>query len=94
MEYVIIENFNDSISLIADVNGDVMTYTNLEEAKADAKLCQNGIVLPLEPKLMDIIQEASDFVGVALFELDELEKESGPDGDRDTLEDRLESLLY
>lgn len=95
MQYVIIESFNEAISLVTESNGDTAIWEDYKDAQVISKYCQNGIVVPLAPDLMDIIEEAVGFIDVALFELGEFEKESGPDGeDIDTIEDRLSNLLY
>ncbi len=45
MKYVVIENFNDNISLVVDEEGETFVTNDLDEATAVARECQNGMVV-------------------------------------------------
>ncbi len=48
MQYVVIENFNENISLVLNEEGETFVTANLNEANAIAEECQNGMVIKLE----------------------------------------------
>ena len=45
--YIVIEDFNDSISLVTDPEGEVLVFSTPDEAEKEAKECQNGKVVRL-----------------------------------------------
>lgn len=89
MQYVIIEYFGEPM-LVTDESGSVKMFDNWSDAKDEARECQNGIVVPLDPQLMEIISDASDWVCLAKFEYFSKDDE---DEDDSTTEEDLNRLL-
>lgn len=46
--FVIIEDFNGTIALVTDENGNPKLFGSFSEAVTEAGDCQNGVIVPLE----------------------------------------------
>lgn len=79
MEYIIIENWENlsSPQLCTNEDGETLVFDKLEDAKNEAEGCHEGIIVPLAPNLMDIIQDAYDKIGMAKYEMGEDFDEGG-----------------
>lgn len=51
MRYIIISDFNDTINICTNEEGETLIFETLEEAQVEANDCQNGIVVPLSTNL-------------------------------------------
>jgi hypothetical protein len=87
MKYIVIENWENlsSPQLCVNEEGETLVFDKLEDAKAEAYSCHEGVVIPLCKDLMDIIQDAYDKIGMAKYELGEDFDEGG--------EESVEGLL-
>jgi hypothetical protein len=88
MNYVILEvSERGEIELLTNEDGKgTMVFDDLDDAFEMSKVCNQGIVVPLHPQLMELITEAAAFIDVAKFELDE-------EFDESSLEERFYELL-
>lgn len=46
--FVIIEDFNGTIALVTDEEGNTKVFGSFSEAVTEADECQNGVVVPLQ----------------------------------------------
>lgn len=47
MRYIVIDDFNGSVNLACNLEGEVIIFENKEDAQEEANDCQNGFVVPL-----------------------------------------------
>lgn len=90
MKYVIIENWENlsSPQLCTNEDGETIVFDSLEKAKIEANSCQEGIVVPLCTKLINLIEEAVAFIDTARYILDE-----NSDEENNPIENELLGLL-
>lgn len=90
MEYILIDNFNDTLNIVCkdDGSGEPLIIRHLEEAKdCLAEHCQNGQIVPLGVDVIDIISKLDDFRSVIYSE--EGEENFEKDTELDTLIDEI-----
>lgn len=85
MKYIVVEDFNEVISLVYDSTGEVKVFDSLKEAKKEASLLQNGLVFPLW-NLDKFFTDVERFIGETKWHL-------GDCFDVDNVEEQLNRLL-
>lgn len=86
MEYVIIDNFNDTVNLATGEDGNTRVFNDVNKAIEAAKEYQRGIVVPLTD-ILGIMRDALNFISVAKFNLQSEEDDT-------FIEHKLEKILY
>lgn len=85
MEYILIDNFNNTINIVCkdDGSGEPLVFDSLEEAQTDLdEYCQNGIIIPLNTNVIELLGHCKNFISDILdiegkenFDVDWLTKE-------------------
>lgn len=71
MKYVQLDNFNGNINLICedDGSGEVKIFDTLEEAEDTLEEnCQDGMVVPLNTNIIQLLRNCEEFVSTAVDE--------------------------
>jgi len=81
MEYIQIDNFNGNINIITkdDGSGETLIFDTLKEAENTLEEnCQNGIIIPLDTDIINLLKNCKEYVSSAVdegFVDDQLTKE-------------------
>lgn len=71
MEYIQLDNFNGNLSIISkdDGSGEPLIFDNLKEAEVTLEEnCQDGIVIPLDTNIIQLLRNCEEFVSTAVDE--------------------------
>lgn len=65
MEYILIDNFNNTINIVCkdDGSGEPLVFDSLEEAQTDLdEYCQNGQIVPLNTNIIALFSKCEGFI--------------------------------
>lgn len=72
MEYIVIEDFNDTLSIVSDEEGDSIVFDDIDNASDYAENdCQDGQVVPLGMNLLYLISASLDYIEQSDYDLDD-----------------------
>lgn len=86
MNYVVIDDFNGSVTLVTNKMGYTKVFSDKEGAIKEASECQKGIVVPLDDGLISLLEEVDAF-------LDHFKFIEGEEIDERNLEGRIKRLI-
>lgn len=85
--YIVLELFNfDYPTIVTDETGKPKIYEHLLDAETESKECQQGMVVPLEPHLINLLKDIRGFFNYKI-------QDEGIEFDEDNLEQRINNLL-
>ena len=88
MAYIVIETFDYNFpTIVTDENGMPKMYNDLNEAEKEARECQRGMVVPLEPHLINILKDIRGFISSYMVE------EYGMIDNEEKLKQQINNLL-
>ena len=71
MEYIQLENFNGNLFIVCkdDGSGEPLIFDSLKEAEDTLdENCQNGMVIPLNTNIIQILKNCEEFISTAVDE--------------------------
>ena len=71
MKYIQLDNFNGNLSIVCkdDDSGEHLIFDTLKEAEDTLdENCQNGVVIPLDTNVIQLLRNCEEFVSTAVDE--------------------------